>query len=92
MDFMTTKNSLSHSQHGFLKGKSTETALIKFYDFVTESVDKNLIVDSIFFISGKHLKLFHIASFSLASPLLALANLSLAGLMTFSLIGLNEYL
>lgn len=49
MILLTISNSLSCSQHGFLKGKSTETALIKFYDFVTESVDKNLIVDTIFF-------------------------------------------
>ena len=46
---LTSNNFLSSSQHGFLRNKSSEAVLIKFYDFVTESVDKNLIVYTILF-------------------------------------------
>ena len=36
-------------QHGFQKDKSTDTALLQFYDFVTSSNDNNSIVDAVFF-------------------------------------------
>lgn len=39
----------SISQHGIMRGKSTDTPLVRFYDFVTHNLDNNLIVDAIFF-------------------------------------------
>ena len=47
--FLSANDLISQSQHGFLKGKSTDTILIRFYDFVTNAIDQNLLVDSIFF-------------------------------------------
>ena len=47
--FLSNNSKLNTSQHGFLKGKSTDTILLHFYDYVTGKVDKNLLVDCIFF-------------------------------------------
>ena len=48
-NFLVTEDKISNSQHGFVAGKSTDTALIKFYDFVTKYVDQGQVVDAIFF-------------------------------------------
>ena len=47
--FLDTERKISDSQHGFVAGKSTDTVLIKFYDFVTRNVDQGRVVDAIFF-------------------------------------------
>jgi hypothetical protein len=49
VDFLTTNNYILHSQHAFERGKSTDTALLTFYDYVTNAVDNNLIVDAVYF-------------------------------------------
>ena len=49
VDFLTRQSLLLDTQHGFRFGFSTDTVLLYFYDYVTEYLDKNLIVDSIFF-------------------------------------------
>ena len=46
---LVLNNVLNDTQHGFLPGKSTDTILLKFYDYVTENVDKGLAVDAVFF-------------------------------------------
>ena len=48
-EFLAKNNLIRESQHGFQAGKSTDTLLIKFYDFVTDKIDKNMIVDAVFF-------------------------------------------
>jgi hypothetical protein len=48
-DFLM-KNELIHfSQHGFQRGKSTDTALLNFYDYVTRANDDGMVVDAVFF-------------------------------------------
>ncbi len=49
LSYLNENNLLKESQHGFYPGKSTDTALLNFYDFVTESIDKGQIVDAVFF-------------------------------------------
>ena len=48
-DFFQRRGTLLDSQHGFLKGRSTDTLLLKFYDYVTSNIDANRIVDAVFF-------------------------------------------
>ena len=48
-NFLLKEHKITDSQHGFTTGKSTDTILIKFYDYVTNCVDRGLVVDSIFF-------------------------------------------
>ena len=50
---LVQNNLLNGSQHGFLPGKSTDTILLKFYDYVTENVDKGFVVDAVFFYYSK---------------------------------------
>ncbi|MEL7307933.1 MAG: reverse transcriptase family protein [Pseudomonadota bacterium] len=47
--FLTKNSVIKCSQHGFTHGKSTDTLLISFYDYVTDCLDRNLAVDSVFF-------------------------------------------
>lgn len=49
MEFINSNELLSDSQHGFRKGRSTDTLMINFYDYVTERIDSNMIIDAIFF-------------------------------------------
>ena len=49
INFLSLNSSINASQHGFVSGKSTETLLLKFYDYVTDRVDKGEVVDTIFF-------------------------------------------
>ena len=48
-DFLHQNRLISDSQHGFRVGKSTDTILLCFYDYVTKKMDSNMIVDAIFF-------------------------------------------
>ncbi|MEL7308788.1 MAG: reverse transcriptase family protein, partial [Pseudomonadota bacterium] len=48
-EFLSSHNAIIESQHGFVVGRSTDTLLTHFYDFVTESVDCNRVVDCILF-------------------------------------------
>ena len=48
-DFLSKYNLIADSQHAFCPGKSTTTALLQFYDFITDKMDSNLIVDTVFF-------------------------------------------
>ena len=48
-NFLETSDLILQSQHGFRKGRSTDTLLLSFYDFVTQAIDTNNIVDTIFF-------------------------------------------
>ena len=48
-NFIVENKLILDSQHGFRRGKSTDTILMKFYDFVTDKTDKHMIVDAIFF-------------------------------------------
>ena len=47
--FLKSHNIINCSQHSFSRGKSTDTLLLSFYDFVTDCLDRNLAVDSVFF-------------------------------------------
>lgn len=42
-------NLISDSQHGFTPGKSTDSLFVNFYDYITDCLDKNLVIDCIFF-------------------------------------------
>ena len=48
-NFLLVNSLLSDSQHGFMRGRSTDTILLSFYDFITSEMDSNKIVDAIFF-------------------------------------------
>ena len=48
ISFLTVNRVLNTTQHGFQSRKSTDTALLSFYDFVTKNVDQGYIVDAIF--------------------------------------------
>ena len=48
LQYLLDNNLLSSTQHGFVKGRSTETAGLFFYDFLTKSLDAHLCVDTIF--------------------------------------------
>ena len=47
--FLTRNHLIYSTQHGFQNGKSTDTALLQFYDYVTRYTDNNLIVNAVFF-------------------------------------------
>lgn len=49
-DFISTYNKISDTQHGFQSGKSTDTILLKFYDYITAELDSSFIVDAVFLI------------------------------------------
>ena len=46
--FLSQNDLINQSQHGFLQGRSTDTILLKFYDYVTDCMDRNLVVDAVF--------------------------------------------
>jgi hypothetical protein len=46
--FLLDGRQLSSSQHGFISGRSIETAGIMFYDYVTKSLDEHLCVDAVY--------------------------------------------
>ena len=48
-DFLFNRHFITDSQHGFVSGRSTDTMLLKFYDYVTDKVDNGMVVDSVFF-------------------------------------------
>jgi hypothetical protein len=48
-DFLSYNDLIGNSQHGFQRGKSTDTALLHFYDYVTQANDNGQIVDAVFF-------------------------------------------
>jgi len=47
--FLTQHNLILDTQHAFIQGRSTTTALLSFYDFITDALDKNLSIHAIFF-------------------------------------------
>lgn len=47
--FLRSNNKLLDTQHGFLSRRSTDTIMLKFYDYVTDNLDNNLLTDCIFF-------------------------------------------
>jgi hypothetical protein len=49
LHFISENDIITSSQHGFQAGLSTDTILLTFYDYVTKSLDDNLIVDTIYF-------------------------------------------
>ena len=48
LQFLITNNILSNTQHGFIKGRSVESAGVCFYDYVTRQLDTGMCVDTIF--------------------------------------------
>ncbi|MEL7307440.1 MAG: reverse transcriptase domain-containing protein, partial [Pseudomonadota bacterium] len=58
-EYLLCHNVINESQHGFVGGKSTDTLLMHFYDFVTESVDDNRVVDCVFFDFSKAFDTVH---------------------------------
>ena len=48
-NYLEINNLLFGLQHGFTSGRSTDTALITFYDYLTSCLDQGLTVHSIFF-------------------------------------------
>ena len=49
VDYLNSNNLIVNSQHGFQAGKSTDTILLSFYDYVTDCLDRNKVIDAIFF-------------------------------------------
>jgi hypothetical protein len=49
VQFLNNNNIISDTQHGFCSGRSTDTIMLKFYDYLTDALDKNQIVDCVFF-------------------------------------------
>ena len=47
--FLEENNYINKSQHGFLKGRSTTTALITYSEFLSNSLDRNYCIDSAYF-------------------------------------------
>ncbi|MEL7309490.1 MAG: reverse transcriptase family protein, partial [Pseudomonadota bacterium] len=47
--YLNENRKLLNSQHGFCPGKSTDTILLEFYDYVTYNLDKNKLVDCVYF-------------------------------------------
>jgi hypothetical protein len=47
--FLTQNRLIANTQHGFQTGRSTDTALLQFYDHVTKYTDNNHTVDAVFF-------------------------------------------
>ena len=48
-DFFSKYNLLSGTQHGYVEGRSTETATIDFIDYVNEQLDRGKMVAGVFF-------------------------------------------
>jgi hypothetical protein len=48
-DYLLTNKIINDTQHGFIAQKSTDTILLRFYDYVTDMVDRNMVVDTVFF-------------------------------------------
>jgi hypothetical protein len=48
-EYLSIHHIITDTQHGFVPRKSTETILLNFYDYVTDKVDNNMVVDAIFF-------------------------------------------
>lgn len=46
---MIVNNSINDSQHGFLRGRSTSTALLSYSNDISDSLDKGMCVDSAYF-------------------------------------------
>ena len=53
VQFNSTNNLIIKSQHGFERGRSTDTALLQFHDYVTYNIDNSRIVDAVFFYFSK---------------------------------------
>jgi hypothetical protein len=49
IEYTIATNLINKTQHGFQNGKSTDTILLKFYDYVSQEVDDNKIVDVVYF-------------------------------------------
>ena len=49
IEHLTLNNLTSNSQHGFQRGRSTDTALLEFYNFVSERLDNHFLVEALFF-------------------------------------------
>ena len=49
MLFLDENDIINKSQHGFIRGKSTMTALLKYSNDLTYSLDKGMCVDSAYF-------------------------------------------
>ncbi|MEL6931311.1 MAG: reverse transcriptase family protein, partial [Cyanobacteria bacterium J06600_6] len=47
--FLAENCLIASTQHGFSNGRSTDTALLQFYDNITQSLDNNLTVEVVFF-------------------------------------------
>lgn len=45
MDFTKANNLISETQHGFMRGRPTDTLFVTSYDVVTHNLDNNKIVD-----------------------------------------------
>ena len=48
-DYLSLNGIISDTQHGFVPRRSTDTILLRFYDFITNNVDNNMVIDAIFF-------------------------------------------
>ena len=46
-DYLLQHKIITNTQHGFVARRSTDTILLHFYDYVTNKVDNNMVVDSI---------------------------------------------
>jgi hypothetical protein len=49
MEYLSTYNLINATQHGFVPQRSTETILLEYYDYVSDRVDNNMMIDTIFF-------------------------------------------
>ena len=47
--FLRQNNIISSTQHGFQAGRSTDSILLQFYDYVTREVDSGRMVETVFF-------------------------------------------
>ena len=48
-DHLNINNLIHSTQHGFQRGRSTDTALLEFYNFVSEHTDNHFLVEAVFF-------------------------------------------
>ena len=61
MQHLTRNRLINTSQHGFMKGKSCTTNLLKFLDKVTEAADKGKNIDIIYLDFAKAFDKVHTA-------------------------------